>query len=385
MKKLILLVLLGQFVTTIISAQTPLAFNYQTVVRDNFGELIINQSVSFRIGILQDSINGALIYSETHALTTNEFGLALLKIGTGTVESGVFANISWATAYHFLKVEIDANGGTNYQFLGISQLLSVPYALHAKNVSNDKDEQTFSVSGDTLFISNGNYIILPGVSPYIPFSCGDILSDIDGNNYNTVLIGNQCWMKENLKTTTYQNGIPIPNVVDPGQWSNLTTGAYVWYDNDILWKDKYGALYNWYAPIDTNGLCPAGWHVPTNDEWTILTDFIGGAYYGGNKLKSCRQINSPLGGLCNTNEHPRWDQHWSQYGTDEFSFSGFPGGGRFGGTYVYGAIGARGYWWSSSETSSNWAWIRELLYNYSYVYYGDSDKKNGLSVRCLRD
>ncbi|MDZ7743914.1 MAG: FISUMP domain-containing protein [Bacteroidota bacterium] len=100
------------------------------------------------------------------------------------------------------------------------------------------------------------------------------VTDIDGNVYNTVLIGNQCWMKENLKTTTYRNGTEIPNVTDANAWQILTTGAYVWYDNDISWKDSYGALYNWYTTIDPNGLCPAGWHVPTNDEWTDLTDYL---------------------------------------------------------------------------------------------------------------
>ena len=111
-------------------------------------------------------------------------------------------------------------------------------------------------------------------------------------------------MKENLKTTTYRNGTAIPNVTDENAWINLTTGAYVWYDNNISWKDLYGALYNWFATVDTNGLCPTGWHVPTDYEWTSLTDFIGGTGEPhGNELKSCRQDNSPLGGGCNQASH----------------------------------------------------------------------------------
>ena len=100
----------------------------------------------------------------------------------------------------------------------------------------------------------------------VPCSGEPYVTDIDGNIYNAVQIGGRCWMKENLKTTTYNNGTPIPNVTDPGGWGNLTSGAYVWYDNDISWKDKYGALYNWFTTVDLNGLCPTGWHVPTNDE-----------------------------------------------------------------------------------------------------------------------
>jgi len=211
------------------------------------------------------------------------------------------------------------------------------------------------------------------------------VTDIDGNLYNTVLIGSQCWMKENLKTTTYQNGTPIPNVTDPDDWGDLTTGAYVWYDNDISWKDKYGALYNWFTTIDANGLCPTGWHVPTHDEWTDLTNYIGGTSSPhGNELKSCRQVNSPLGGGCNTSEHPRWNEHGTHYGTDDYGFSGLPGGYRNDSGYFDG-VGYFGYWWSSAEYSSDNAWGRYLSYNFGYVNVSNYTKRAGFSVRCLRD
>jgi len=213
------------------------------------------------------------------------------------------------------------------------------------------------------------------------------IADIDGNVYNTVLIGAQCWMKENLKTTTYRNGTAIPNVTDANAWSNLTTGAYVWYDNGISWKDSYGALYNWFTTVDPNGLCPTGWHVPTHDEWTVLTDNIGGTGSPhGNELKSCRQVNSPLGGDCNTSEHPRWEEdiYMGNYGTDDYGFSGLPGGFRvtFGN---FDPIGLTGYWWSSTEYSSLYAWFRYLSCNSGNVSLLITDKRNGYSVRCLRD
>jgi len=211
------------------------------------------------------------------------------------------------------------------------------------------------------------------------------VTDIDGNVYNTVQIGSQCWMKENLKTTTYQNGTSIPNVTDANAWSNLTTGAYVWYDNDISCKDKYGALYNWVTTIDANGLCPTGWHVPTHDEWTDLTDYIGGiSSPHGNELKSCRQVNSPLGGGCNTSEHPRWSSSSSDWGTDDYGFSGLPGGIRVGDGYFYN-VGNYGYWWSSTEISSGSAFYRGLDYGSGYVGVDYNDKHSGFSVRCLRD
>ncbi|NQU86204.1 MAG: fibrobacter succinogenes major paralogous domain-containing protein [Mariniphaga sp.] len=218
------------------------------------------------------------------------------------------------------------------------------------------------------------------------FVCGTSgVTDIDGNTYNTVQIGTQCWMNENLKTTTYNNGTPIPNVTSNSAWSNLTTGAYVWYNNDITWKDLYGGLYNWYATVDPNGLCPSGWHVPTNDEWTALTDYIGGTGSPhGNELKSCRQVNSPLGGGCNTTEHPRWSENNTHYGTDDYGFSGLPGGFRLNDGAFYN-IGYYGDWWSSTESSSYNAWGRNLLYNYGSVGVNYYNKPSGFSVRCLRD
>jgi len=212
------------------------------------------------------------------------------------------------------------------------------------------------------------------------------VTDIDGNIYNTVQIGGQCWMKENLKTTTYHNSTVIPHVTYDTAWSNLSTGAYDWYENDISLKDRYGALYNWFSTVDTNGLCPAGWHMPTNDEWTELTDYIGGIdpppY--GNKLKSCRQVNSPLGGGCNTTEHPRWNEHSTQYGTDDYGFSGLPGGFRDANGF-FGRPGYYGNWWSSTEGLSNSALSISLTYDFGYVDVYSVYMRSGFSVRCLRD
>lgn len=212
------------------------------------------------------------------------------------------------------------------------------------------------------------------------------ITDIDGNIYNTVQIGNQCWMKENLKTTTYRNGTSIPNVTDSTVWSNMTTGAYVWYDNDISWKDKYGALYNWFTTVDSNGHCPIGWHVPTSVEWDILFGYIGGTYTPhGNELKSWRQVNSSLGGSCNTNNHPRWDQDVDDYGTDDYGFAGLPGGVRYtSGPFLF--RGSHGYWWTSTLDTLNMAWLEYLYYASGFLFIGHTNNKQaGFSVRCLRD
>jgi uncharacterized protein (TIGR02145 family) len=215
------------------------------------------------------------------------------------------------------------------------------------------------------------------------------VTDIEGNVYNTVQVGEQCWLRENLKTTHYKNGTPInyPGT-NNAAWQSDTTGAYAWYNNEILWKEIYGALYNWFAAVNLNGLCPEGWHVPTHDEWYELTDLIGGAQSpNGNKLKSCRQVNSSIGGGCSTAVHPRWNEHSIHYGTNDYGFSGLAGDGRKStGAFINDDLGFFGSWWSSTPAyiPGN-VWARALLYEHGQVSDGFQNKHSGYSIRCLRD
>ncbi|MBL7904004.1 MAG: hypothetical protein JNL22_03180 [Bacteroidales bacterium] len=216
-----------------------------------------------------------------------------------------------------------------------------------------------------------------------------VLVDIDGNIYKTVIIGSQNWMAENLKTTRYKNGT---NIIYPGSdntsWLYDTTGAFAWYNNDISWKDSYGALYNFCAVKNSSGLCPSGWHVPSDEEWTQLTDFItGGTTTGGSQLKSCRQENSPLGIPCNTNEHPRWDfcyLSFSIYNTNDYSFSALPGGARSPfGDYI--GHGNSCVWWTSSYSGTYSAWEREVNCGENGVYLRSNHQGHGFSVRCVEN
>jgi uncharacterized protein (TIGR02145 family) len=195
------------------------------------------------------------------------------------------------------------------------------------------------------------------------------LRDVDGNLYDVVKIGNQRWMAENLKTTKFNDNTDIPLVTDYTAWSNLTTPGYCWYSNDqATYGDTYGALYNWYT-VETGNLCPTGWHVPTDAEWTTLTVYLGGESIAGSKLKETGTT------------------HWNSPNTDatnETGFTALPGGYRGpDGTFYF--IGYHGYWWSSMESSTTNAWLRYMLYDYSNVYRVSYSKKYGLSVRCLRD
>ncbi len=199
------------------------------------------------------------------------------------------------------------------------------------------------------------------------------VTDIDGNTYKTVQIGTQVWMAENLKTAKYNDGTRIPNITDNTQWTNITTGAWCYNDNNAAKNAKYGKLYNWYAVNPTtNGnknVCPTGWHVPTDAEWTVLTDYLGGEIVAGGKLKEVGTAN------------------WISPNTDATNislFTGLPGGYRHNDGY-YSSIGSNGSWWSSTEDNTLAAWYRYLGYSIGNAHRGNDDKKNGLSVRCLRD
>jgi uncharacterized protein (TIGR02145 family) len=204
------------------------------------------------------------------------------------------------------------------------------------------------------------------------------VTDADGNTYTTVSIGTQVWMKENLKTSKYRNGNAITTNLTDVDWQNTTIGAYAIYNNDAANNTTYGKLYNWYAVADARGLCPAGWHVPSDAEWTTLENFLGGASVAGGKMKSTGTIVAGTGLWYSPN----------QDATNSSGFTGLPGGGRSGNgasSGGYGAIGYSGFWWSSTETSSPNVWGRYLNYFYGFSGRSGNLKRIGSSVRCLRD
>lgn len=197
------------------------------------------------------------------------------------------------------------------------------------------------------------------------------ISDIEGNIYHIVTIGAQVWMAENLKTTKYSDATSIPLVTDNSAWNNLTTPGYCWYKNDeATYKNTYGALYNWYT-VNTGNLCPTGWHVPTDAEWTTLTTYLGGESVAGGKLKETGTA------------------HWhspNTGATNESGFTALPGGIRYN-TGTFNLIGDWGGWWSSTEYDAYNAWDRSLYLSYGNVlrYSSGHNKNIGVSVRCLRD
>ncbi len=239
----------------------------------------------------------------------------------------------------------------------------------------------------------GNAIVF---TTLVEINYGNGVTDIDGNEYVTVIIGNQEWMAENLRVTKYRNGDAIPRVQNPLDWILLASGAYCWYDNNYNTYGKiYGTLYNYYAVSNSRGLCPEGWHVPSDAEWTQLVDYVVAQGYpnddwddpngAGNALKSRRQVGSPFGGEYDTGTHPRWDSDDTHYGFNEFGFSALPGGFRLRAPSPdFHNVGEGGYWWSATSIGSS-AYRYSISHGGGKMDRGVRTKTGGESIRCVRD
>jgi len=286
-----------------------------------------------------------------------------------------------------------ATGGGNVTAQGSSAVTARGVCWNTSSNPTTSDAHTTNGSGTGSFTSN-----ITGLTANTPYyvrayamnstgtaygnqvsfttqqGSGGTVTDIDGNVYNTITIGTQVWMVENLKVTHYRNGVSIPNVTDGTEWGNLTTGAYCNYNNDANISTTYGRLYNWYAVDDSRNIAPMGWHVPTNPELTTLIEYLEGESIAGGKLKETGT------------------SHWyspNTGATNESGFTALPGGCRCPCPYwTFAGISSAGYWWAATEVGAMDLWGICLWYNYAGVYYdelGADVKPLGYSVRCLKD
>jgi uncharacterized protein (TIGR02145 family) len=299
---------------------------------------------------------------------------------TGTLKKGEVANA--------VSVKLNYTGGNGKAFtaqaIASTNVTGLTAKLNAGALATGDGTVTYLIIGTPETTGTANFAInLCGKSCSFSLDVeaptsgyGPTITDVDGNTYKTVYIGTQQWMAENLKTAKYSDGTTIPNVIDNTQWKNNTTGAWAYHNNDAANNLKYGKLYNWYAVSKTrNGnknVCPTGWHVPTDAEWTVLTGYLGGESIAGGKMKEVGTTN------------------WNSPNTDATNtslFSALPGGMR-GDDGNYSLIGDDGYWWSSTMVgnySTDQAWTHCLNGYFGGAIRSYSLNRAGLSVRCLRD
>jgi uncharacterized protein (TIGR02145 family) len=203
-------------------------------------------------------------------------------------------------------------------------------------------------------------------------ACVLLGSSVHAQNFESVKIGNQTWMAENLNVATFRNGDSIPQARTDEEWKYAAKArkpAWCYYDNNIDYEAKYGKLYNWYAVNDPRGLAPEGWHVPTHKEWWELTDYLGGWKV------SCTKLKNKEG----------WNDEGN--GTNESGFSALPGGRRSAynqDSYIFKAIGYWGYWWSSTKFTNKYAKARSIHSNGTFQWL-DWNNGEGMSVRCVKD
>jgi uncharacterized protein (TIGR02145 family) len=476
-------ILAALLISVTLFAQSPRKMSYQAVVRNSNGELLASQDVGMRVSILHNSPTGTEVYKEIYNPNprTNANGLLSIEIGGGIALNGSFSAIDWGNGEYFIKTETDPLGGTNYTITGITQLLSVPYALHAKTAESvtggvSETDPAFTASpaagitaSDITKLNNlsgvntgdqdlsslatkvalkdsiskvkkqitdlggmtgsetdpvykasvasaitaadttrwnkklGSYTETQNLSDVLAKgnngnakqikniadpthaqdvatkayvdklkgmildlqAAGGLTDERDGTTYKVVRIGAQLWMAENLKY--------LPSVVGMATGSNSTPYYYVsGYNGTNVTEAKeianyatYGVLYNWAAA--TQNVCPAGWRLPSDADWTELTDGLGGLDAAGAKLK---QTGTTLWNAPNTGA------------TNDSGFSALPGGYR---DAMFYEMGYFGHWWTSSENGPGTSFARHLNYNDIKVKRDFANTSLGYSVRCVKE
>jgi len=443
MKLLSLVFSLGLIISSPLKifAQAPNMFNYQAVIRGNSGNLVSNQEITLRVSIIKGDPFGTYVFVESHDVITNQFGLINLSIGNGTLINGNIESIDWVDGPFYLKIDVDLNGGSNFFELGTTQLLSVPYALYAKNAGNvfpgDYDELTNKpanidedktddvlISEDQVIDGNKSFsntiLALDGINgnnktismvgnpsdegdavnkAYVDalekriaslenliLSLGNtiwttdstgIVRDINNDTYPFKRIGNQIWMTENLRSTNYSNGEHIPTSVP----SNLDISA------------ESEPKYQWiYGGNNTDYLMPYG-RLYT---WYAATDSRNVCPSGWHvpSVEEILILEDIAGGsgLAGGKLKETGTTHWlsPNYGaTDSYGFKAVPGGYRShaGGNTIGGeqSLGMYGFIWTSSSIDSEYAHSRRLAYDEDSLGDHVTEKNDGISVRCLKD
>jgi uncharacterized protein (TIGR02145 family) len=344
--------------------------NYMVkALKQSYAEGIIDATVTSantnNIDIALDAIPD-LQYSETDlnfGFDLNSLSFTISKSGSGKVGYLCTPSQSWIT--------INPNSGDVDSETDIINI-----TINRNGLTQDKIKEWIIVRS-----TFSQYIFLDTIKVNVwfhdPIVFNPVLTygnvtDVEGNNYKTIQIGTQTWMAENLATTKYNDNTPIQIVTDDAKWTGLTTPAYCWYNNDLYYKTDYGALYNWFA-VNTGKLCPAGWHVPSKADWTIIMDYLGGNEAAYAKIK---EIGT---------------SHWespNEGATNESGFTALPAGNRYEAEGGFDEMGKWTGFWNSEQYNTLNAYYRQIAQmggtnNYTNITY--CPKKEGLSVRCIKE
>ena len=391
MKKLLLFIIMMSTITISVYGQAPQKIKYQAVVRDGANTVLNNQAVGMRLTVQQGSIGGTAVYTETFTTTTNAFGLVNLDIGTGTTTDD-FTTIDWSAGPYFVEIAVDITGGVSYSVLGTSELLSVPYALYsetAENVINDlvddadadatNELQTLSVSstGDTLYLQNGGFVIIPGISVANPpppdYPSGSIFCAsgpteiVDVTNPTTGAI----WMDRNLGATqAATSSTDVDAYGDLYQWGRFSDGHQCRTSNTTATLSSVdqpahgdfilgpNSPYDWRSPQNdnlwqgVNGInnpCPSGYRIPTEAELDAE--------------RLSWSSNNPAGAIASPLKLPM------------AGFRSYSNGS-------LNSVGTFGSYWSSTVSSASSRW---LGFGSSNAFMSDYFRAYGLCVRCLKD
>jgi uncharacterized protein (TIGR02145 family) len=366
-------------------SQVPGLIPYQGVARNGAGQPLADSTLNGRFSIRNGSMAGPIIWQEEQWVTTSNLGLFTAQLGLNVP----LTSVNWAVATKYLQVEL--NTGQGFVDLGTTQLLSVPYALHAGSV-----KLRVSSLGDTLFLGDGEFVIIPGISEANSSEGGvttgttvhtcqvanvhnsnleyGTMTDQEGNVYKTIQLGDQEWMAENLKTSIYRNGDAVVTDLSNAEWAGASAGAWTFYNQEAANSCPFGKLYNWYAAVDGRMLCPLGWHLPTTEEWTVLIDLLGGSNQSGGAMKTVGSIEGGTGFWYAPNAGA----------SNSSGFSGLPGGYRTA-NGNFAEMGYNAYWWSATEVGTSLAWYRGLIEENAYTIGGYISKRSGFSIRCVRD
>jgi len=319
-------------------SQAPQSIPYQAVVRNTDGSVMASTSITMTFKIHDVSATGPVVYEETHSTSSNTQGLVSLNVGAGSVVTGTFASINWGSGAKFLQVLM--NTGSGNVDLGTQQMMSVPYALYAEKANTTN--VSVSAVGDTLYLGNGNFILVPGISnsniqvesglgasllPGVTQCAAQTISasgcdglttlEYQGYTYELVEIAGQCWFKENLRASSFNDGTPITFASNiptcSGIWSDVSASNpqayYGYYYDDLQLQAEYGNIYNSSCLINQN-LCPIGWHVPSMCDFHYLSHSQGVSIGDINSLQGYSDrygANTYLPGKLLSTDTSSWD------------------------------------------------------------------------------